>query len=163
MLRDTTSRGVCVRVRPPHTSERRGGGGGCEQLRWLGAAALHRHRHASATTLRLISLSPRPRGILQWPEEQSRSGCGQDGGNTDQSQHRRLWPVTNQCRLHKTKKHTRCQWRCPSRSSRGLSTHPCAPLTSLPTFLLTTSPSPAPLTSVRWPDSNVQAAAGRVP
>jgi len=41
--------------------------------------------------------------------------------------------------------------------------HPCAPLTSLPTFLLTTSPSPAPLTSVRWPDSNVQAAAGRVP
>ena len=43
-----------------------------------------------------------------------------------------------------------------------LSTHPCAPLrlTSLPTFLLTTSPSPAPLTSVRWPDSNAQAAAG---
>ena len=26
--RDTTSRGLCVRVRPPHTSERRGGGGG---------------------------------------------------------------------------------------------------------------------------------------
>ena len=51
--------------------------------------ALHRHRHASATTLRLISLSPR--GILQWPEEQSRSGCGQDGGNADQSQHRRMW------------------------------------------------------------------------
>ena len=44
-----------------------------------------------------------------------------------------------------------------------LSTHPCAPLTSLPTFFLTTSPSPAPLTSVRWPDSNVQAAAGSVP
>ena len=36
-----------------------------------------------------------------------------------------------------------------------LSTHPCAPLTSLPTFLLTTSPCPAPLTSVRWPDSNM--------
>jgi len=34
--------------------------------------ALHRHRHANATTLRFISLSPR--GILQWPEEQSRSG-----------------------------------------------------------------------------------------
>ena len=33
----------------------------------------------------------------------------------------------------------------------------------MPTFLLTTSPSPAPLTSVRWPDSNVQAAAGSVP
>ena len=31
MLRDTTSRGLCVRVWPPHTSERRGGGGGCEQ------------------------------------------------------------------------------------------------------------------------------------
>ena len=29
MLRDTTSRGLCVRVWPPHTSERRGGGG-CE-------------------------------------------------------------------------------------------------------------------------------------
>ena len=26
-------------------------------------------------------------GILQWPEEQSRSGCGQDGGDADQSQH----------------------------------------------------------------------------
>ena len=45
--------------------------------------ALHRHRHASATTLRLISLSPR--GILQWPEEQSRSGCDQDGGNADRT------------------------------------------------------------------------------
>ena len=51
--------------------------------------ALHRHRHASATTLRFLSLSPR--GILQWPEEQSRSGCGQDGGDADQSQHRRMW------------------------------------------------------------------------
>jgi len=30
-----------------------------------------------------------------------------------------------------------------------LSTHPCAPLSSSPSFLLTTSPSPAPLTSVR--------------
>ena len=29
--------------------------------------------------------------------------------------------------------------------------------------LLTTSPSPAPLTSVRWPDSNAQAAASGVP
>ena len=31
VLRDTTSRGLYVRVWPPHTSERRGGGGGCEQ------------------------------------------------------------------------------------------------------------------------------------
>ena len=31
MLRDTTSRGLYVRFWPPHTSERRGGGGGCEQ------------------------------------------------------------------------------------------------------------------------------------
>ena len=31
MLRDPTSRGLYVRVWPPHTSERRGGGGGCEQ------------------------------------------------------------------------------------------------------------------------------------
>ena len=36
MLRDTTSRGPCVRVWPPHTSERRGGGGGCEQADWQG-------------------------------------------------------------------------------------------------------------------------------
>jgi len=27
VLKDTTSRGLCVRVRPPHTFERRGGGG----------------------------------------------------------------------------------------------------------------------------------------
>ena len=37
MLRDTTSRGLYVRVWPPHTSERRGGGGGCEQEGWQGA------------------------------------------------------------------------------------------------------------------------------
>ena len=36
VLRDTTSRGLYVRVRPPHTSERRGGGGGCEQGGWRG-------------------------------------------------------------------------------------------------------------------------------
>ena len=69
--------------------------------------ALHRHRHASATTLRLISLSPR--GILQWPEEQSRSGCGQDSGDADQSQHthththththRRMWRCRSSCPL----------------------------------------------------------------
>ena len=29
VLRDPTSRGLYVRVWPPHTSERRGGGGGC--------------------------------------------------------------------------------------------------------------------------------------
>jgi len=59
--------------------------------------ALHRHRHASATTLRFISLPPR--GILQWPEEQSRSGCGQDGGDADQSQHRRMWRCRSSCPL----------------------------------------------------------------
>ena len=32
MLRDPTSRGLYVRVWPPHTSERRGGGGGCEHM-----------------------------------------------------------------------------------------------------------------------------------
>ena len=31
------------------------------------------------------------------------------------------------------------------------------------TCLLTTSPSPAPFISVRWPDSNAQAAASGVP
>ena len=36
MLRDTTSRGLYVRFWPPHTSERRGGGGGCEQEGWQG-------------------------------------------------------------------------------------------------------------------------------
>ena len=36
VLRDTTSLGLYVRVWPPHTSERRGGGGGCEQEGWQG-------------------------------------------------------------------------------------------------------------------------------
>ena len=36
VLRDTTSRGLYVQVWPPHTSERRGGGGGCEQEGWQG-------------------------------------------------------------------------------------------------------------------------------
>jgi hypothetical protein len=36
VLRDTTSRGLYVRVWPPHTRERRGGGGGCEQEGWQG-------------------------------------------------------------------------------------------------------------------------------
>ena len=36
VLRDTTSRSLYVRVWPPHTSERRGGGGGCEQEGWQG-------------------------------------------------------------------------------------------------------------------------------
>jgi len=37
VLRDTTSRGLYVRVWPPRTSasERRGGGGGCEQEGWF--------------------------------------------------------------------------------------------------------------------------------
>ena len=40
-----------------------------------------------------------------------------------------------------------------------LSILPRAPLSSSPASLLTTPPSPAPLTSVRWPDSIVQAVA----
>ena len=36
MLKDTTSHGLCDRVRPPHTIERRGGGGSCEQGDWRG-------------------------------------------------------------------------------------------------------------------------------
>ena len=36
VLRDTTSRALYVRVWAPHTSERRGGGGGCEQEGWQG-------------------------------------------------------------------------------------------------------------------------------
>ena len=72
--------------------------------------ALHRHRHASATTLRLISLSPR--GILQWPEEQSRSGCGQDGGNADQSQHRRMWRCRSSCPLILARPSPPCQPSC---------------------------------------------------
>ena len=43
-----------------------------------------------------------------------------------------------------------------------VSTHPRAPLSSSPTSLLTASPSPAPLNSVRWPDPNAQAAASSV-
>ena len=72
--------------------------------------ALHRHRHASATTLRLVSLSPR--GILQWPEEQSRSGCGQDGGNADQSQHRRMWRCRSSCPLILARPSPPCQPSC---------------------------------------------------
>ena len=44
VLRDTTSRGLCVRVWPPHTSERRGGGGGCEQEGWQGGEGPGRAR-----------------------------------------------------------------------------------------------------------------------
>ena len=65
---------------------------------------------ASATTLRLISLSPR--GILQWPEEQSRSGCGQDGGNADQSQHRRMWRCRSSCPLILARPSPPCQPSC---------------------------------------------------
>ena len=41
MLRDPTSRGLYVRVWPPHTSERRGGGGGCEQEGWQSCPRWH--------------------------------------------------------------------------------------------------------------------------
>ena len=50
--------------------------------------ALHRPRNASATTLRFFSLPPR--GVLQWLEEQSGSGCGESGSIAGQSQHQRL-------------------------------------------------------------------------
>ena len=49
MLRDTTSRGLFVRVWPPHTSERRGGGGGCEQEGWQGGEARGRARMSGQT------------------------------------------------------------------------------------------------------------------
>ena len=41
MLKDTASLGLCVRVRPPHTFERRGGGGceqGAREEEWTGGA-----------------------------------------------------------------------------------------------------------------------------
>ena len=44
VLRDTTCRGLYVRVWPPHTSERRGGGGGCEQEGWQGGEGRARIR-----------------------------------------------------------------------------------------------------------------------
>ena len=50
--------------------------------------ALHRPRTASTTTLRFFSLPPR--GVLQWLEEQSWSGCGESGSFAGQSQHQRL-------------------------------------------------------------------------
>ena len=49
---------------------------------------LHHPRNASATTLRFISLPSR--GVLQWLEEQSGSGCGESGSFAGQSQHQRL-------------------------------------------------------------------------
>ena len=48
----------------------------------------HRHRNASATTLRFLSLLPRC--VLQRLEEQSWSGCGESGNIAGQSQHHRL-------------------------------------------------------------------------
>jgi len=36
VLEDTSSHGLYDRVWPPHTIERRGGGGGCEQGGWRG-------------------------------------------------------------------------------------------------------------------------------
>ena len=45
VLRDTTSRGLYVRVWPPHTSERRGGGGGCEQEGWQGGEGRAKMSH----------------------------------------------------------------------------------------------------------------------
>ena len=61
VLRDTTSRGLYVRVWPPHTSERRGGGGGCEQEGWQGGEGRarmsgqeERQRHIRRCMLRLI-------------------------------------------------------------------------------------------------------------
>jgi len=36
VLKDTTSRGLYVRIRLPHTIERRGGRGVCEQGGWRG-------------------------------------------------------------------------------------------------------------------------------
>ena len=53
VLRDTTSRGLCVRVWPPHTSERRGGGRGCEQGGW-------RYRGARGGVVRESCSKPRP-------------------------------------------------------------------------------------------------------
>jgi len=114
---------------------------------------VRRHRHASATTLRRVSLSPR--GILQWPEEQSRSGCGQDDGNADQSQHRRMWRCRSSCPLILARPSPPCQPSCsqpppPPRRSlvRGGQTRTYRPrlvvsLSTCPPFSL----SPPPLTA----------------
>ena len=49
--RDTTSRGLCARVRPPHTIARRGGGGGCEQGGWRGGEGAQGRRSDNATSV----------------------------------------------------------------------------------------------------------------
>ena len=63
MRRDTTSRGLYVRVWPPHTSERRGGGGGCEQEGWQGGEGRARmsgqeelQRHTDDPSTRMLRL-----------------------------------------------------------------------------------------------------------
>ena len=56
VLRDTTSRGLYVRVWPPHTSERRGGGGGCEQEGWQGGER-ERERERERALLGTISIT----------------------------------------------------------------------------------------------------------
>ena len=82
----------------------------CLRLIEIGPKLAELCRFSSATTLRLVSLSPR--GILQWPEEQSRSGCGQDGGNADQSQHRRMWRCRSSCPLILARPSPPCQPSC---------------------------------------------------
>ena len=76
------------------------------------------HLSAIAGICQRNSTSLTPRGILQWPQEQSLSGCGQGGGVENQPQHRRLW---------------RCRSSCPLLLTSTLS--------SSPTSLLTISPA----------------------
>ena len=59
VLRDTTSRGLFVRIRPPHTSERRGGGGGCEQGGWQEGERRAR-RNGQEEPERLSRTTPHP-------------------------------------------------------------------------------------------------------
>ena len=68
-VKDTTSRGLFVRVRPPHTSERRGGGGGCEQGGWRGAHVPFfqcRQYWAVAKISRRPAPCPAPKPFRRW-------------------------------------------------------------------------------------------------
>jgi len=72
VLRDPTSRGLYVRVWPPHTSERRGGGGGCEQEGWqggegrAGARIMMRGGQLPKMGGTLLKIGTLPRAVNKW-------------------------------------------------------------------------------------------------
>ena len=63
VLMVTTSRGLCVRVRPPHTIERRGRGGGCEQGGWRGGEGRARRSGQEERQRHILDVEMVPRCV----------------------------------------------------------------------------------------------------